>query len=95
VTARTATEWRDFWRTRGERELRLLLWAAWDPVGDVPVDEYDALAARVATLLGSRAPRPALAAELGRIRTHELGLAPAPDDDARAAAKIAAWFAAA
>jgi len=64
VRARSATEWRDFWATRGERELAALL-------GDLAPH-----ATRVATLLGSRAPRTALAAELGRIKgrgpDHEL-----------------------
>jgi hypothetical protein len=64
VRARSANEWREFWATRGERELALLL-------GDLAPH-----ATRVATLLGSRAPRTALAAELGRIRNgppdHEL-----------------------
>jgi hypothetical protein len=92
VTVRTAAEWREFWHRRGERELRLLLWAAWDPIGGVPLDEYDAAAARIAALLGSRAAAAALAAELGRIREYELGLDPAPEHDERAAAKIGAWF---
>jgi hypothetical protein len=90
---RSANEWRAFWRERGERELRLLLWAAWDPIdGGALPDEYRTYANRVATLLGSRASTDALAAELGRIRTTELGLEPQPDGDAHAAAKIAAWF---
>ena len=72
MTARTATEWRDFWRDRGERELAQLL-------GDLSPH-----ATRVATLLGSRAPRSALAAELGRI-------AGGPPDEALAQ-RIHDWF---
>ena len=53
---RAANEWRDFWRDGGLQELERLL-------GDLAP-----LATRVATLLGSNAPRHALAAELGRIR---------------------------
>jgi hypothetical protein len=71
-----------------------LLWAAWDPVGGVPVDEYDAHAPRIASLLASRASPEALAAELDRIRVHELGLESDAERDAAAAEKIAAWFAA-
>jgi hypothetical protein len=55
VRTRSANEWRDFWREHGEQELAVLL-------GDLAPH-----ATRVATLLGSRAPRAALAAELGRI----------------------------
>jgi hypothetical protein len=72
VTTRSANEWREFWRARGERELAQLL-------GDLAPH-----ATRVATLLGSRAPRAALAAELGRI-------AGGPPDDALANT-IYDWF---
>jgi hypothetical protein len=72
VRTRSANEWRDFWAERGERELTELL-------GDLGPH-----ATRVATLLGSRAPRHALAAELGRIRDGE------PDHEL--AARIDDWF---
>jgi hypothetical protein len=83
VTTRSANEWRDFWRERGERELASLL------------DEYEPHATRVATLLGSRAPREALVAELARIREHELRLPPDPRRDAELAARVHDWFVAA
>jgi hypothetical protein len=73
VRTRSATEWRDFWATRGERELAALL------------GELAPHTTRVATLLGSRAPCNALAAELGRIKGGE------PDHEL--AARIADWFA--
>jgi hypothetical protein len=72
VIARSAGEWRDFWAERGERELAALL-------GDLAPH-----ATRVATLLGSRAPRSALAAELGRIQHGP------PDDEL--ASRIYDWF---
>jgi hypothetical protein len=90
--ARSAREWREFWRTRGMRELQLLLGASWDPIGGAPPGEYDAYAPRIAALLGSRASAAALADELGRIRRDVLALAPAPADDASAAQRIYAWF---
>lgn len=31
----------EWWREVGEAELGLILWAAWDPIGCVPRDEYD------------------------------------------------------
>jgi hypothetical protein len=73
MTTRSAGEWRDFWRDRGERELAELLG-----------DDLAPHATRVATLLGSRAPRPALAAELGRITGGP------PDDEL--ASRIYDWF---
>ncbi len=72
MSARSAKEWRDFWATRGERELAALL-------GDLAPHMT-----RVATLLGSRAPCAALAAELGRIKAGE--------PDHALAARIYDWF---
>ncbi len=80
MRTRSATEWRDFWRDRGERDLATLL------------DEYEPHATRVATLLGSRASREALVAELGRIRAHELGLPADGRRDAEVAARVHDWF---
>jgi hypothetical protein len=95
MAAMSAEDWRAFWQARGMRELQLLLWAAWDPTDDASPGGYDGYAVRVASLLGSRASRDAIAAELGRIRGDELGLDPDPAEDARPAAKITAWFEAA
>jgi hypothetical protein len=74
------------------RELQLVLWAAWDPIGGTPPGEYDTYVLRIVSLLGSRASTSAVAAELGRIRRDELALEPAPAADAAAAGKIVAWF---
>ena len=95
MAAMSAGDWRAFWQVRGMRELQLLLWTAWDPMDDASPGAYDGYALRVASLLGSRASREAIAAELGRIRRDELGLEPDPAEDARAADKINAWFEAA
>jgi len=88
----SAREWREFWRQRGMRELQLVLWATWDPIGRTPPGEYDAYAFRIASLLGSRASREALVQELGRIRRelpHDDG---DRERDAYAAEKIGDWF---
>ena len=77
---RSANEWRDFWRDGGERELHARL------------DEFAPYSVRIATLLGSNAPQRAVVAELGRIRAHELGVAPDPERDAVVAERIYAWF---
>jgi hypothetical protein len=95
MAAMSAGDWRAFWQARGVRELQLLLWAAWDPMDNGSPGECDGYALRVASLLGSRASREAITAELGRIRRDELGLLPEPAQDARAADKITAWFEAA
>lgn len=77
---RGANEWRDFWRDGGEVELRTRL------------DELAPYSVRVATLLGSNAPRRALVAELGRIRAHELQAPAAPERDSELAERIYSWF---
>jgi len=92
MAAMSAGHWRAFWQAWGMRELQLLLRAAWDPIHEAGPGEYDRHALRVASLLGSRASRDGIAAELGRIRRDELGLQPAPAQDARAANKISARF---
>ena len=80
MRTRSANEWRDFWRDRGERELAQLL------------DEFEPHLTRIATLLGSRAPSDALSAELGRIREHELRQPPQPERDEQLASTIHEWF---
>jgi hypothetical protein len=95
MAAMSAGDWRAFWRTRGMRELQLLLWSTWDPLEEGSPGEHDRYALRVGSLLGSRASSEAITAELGRIRRDELGLLPEPAQDARAADKITAWFEAA
>jgi hypothetical protein len=77
---RSANEWRDFWRDGGGRELAAQL------------DEFEPYSVRIATLLGSAAPVRAIVAELGRIRTHELGEPANPSRDTEVATRIHDWF---
>ncbi len=77
---RSANEWRDFWRDGGERELAAQL------------EEFEPYSVRIATLLGSGAPEPAVVAELGRIRANELSTPADPGRDAELARRIRAWF---
>ncbi|HKC78363.1 MAG TPA: hypothetical protein VKB70_08270 [Gaiellaceae bacterium] len=80
VRPRSASEWRDFWRDGGERELHAQL------------EEFAPYSVRIATLLGSNAPLRALVAELGRIRAHELNESPNAQRDAELAERVYAWF---
>jgi hypothetical protein len=80
---RTAAQWREFWRDRGEQELTALLRETWPPARDGD-------ATRIATLLGSRAPADALRAELVRMRQGRAERDTA--EDAAAAGRIVAWF---
>lgn len=45
----------EWWQEIGEAELRLILWAAWDPIGGVPRDEYDWYVPRLGALLREHA----------------------------------------
>jgi hypothetical protein len=87
-----AAEWREFWRKHGMRELARLLEESWPPLAAASPATPESCAFRVASLLGSRAPRVALTEELGRIRRDELGLPAARDEDEHAAVAITSWF---
>ena len=89
---RSANEWRAFWRGGGEVELRRVLRRAWAPAAAAGDEDCAHLSTRVATLLGSNAPARALAAELGRIRAHDLRIEADAEADAQAAESLHAWF---
>jgi len=91
VRPRSATEWRQWWAAGGEQELREVLRDAWPPLAGVDDETCAHYATRLATLLGSRAPLPALARELGRIRA-ELELPVEDGVDEAAAARLQRWF---
>jgi hypothetical protein len=92
VRPRSANEWRSFWRDGGETELRRVLRETWPPAADADEEHCAWLATRIATLLGSNAPPRALAAELGRIRAHELAAPPDAEADRDAAGRVHTWF---
>jgi hypothetical protein len=87
-----AAEWREFWRDHGMRELARLLEECWPPIAAASPATRESCAFRVASLLGSRAPRVAFSEELGRIRRDELELPASPDEDEHAAVTITNWF---
>ena len=88
---RSATDWRRWWAEQGEHELRVVFAEAWPPLATTDEETRAHYATRLATLLGSRSPLKAVAAELGRMRA-ELGLPPDADEDAAAAGRVHEWF---
>jgi hypothetical protein len=88
---RSASDWRGWWAERGERELRVVFAEAWPPLERVDEETRGHYATRLATLLGSRAPVRAIAAELGRMRA-ELDLPPDSPEDQAAAERVYEWF---
>jgi hypothetical protein len=88
----TESQWKTWWRNQGEEELRLILWAAWDPIGGVPRDEYETYAPQIASQLRRGATIDEIAALLGQIRTETIGLGPDPAADRAVAEKIRDWY---
>ena len=46
-----ARTWNDWWRRRGDERIALLLWAVWNPIGPVPLDEYENYTGQVVQIL--------------------------------------------
>ncbi len=46
-----AMNWNDWWRKHGDERLSLLLWAVWNPIGPVPLDEYENYTGQVVSVL--------------------------------------------
>jgi hypothetical protein len=89
----SASQWAQWWERQGEAELRLVLWAAWDPIDvGAPRDEYSWYAPRLASLLRGGAKTDDVAAALSEWRTGRMGLPPDPVADLRAAEKIWDWY---
>ena len=88
---RSATDWRSWWAAGGEEGLRAVLQEAWPPLAEADDPTCGHMATRLSTLLGSRAPLRAIAAELGRMRG-DLGAAPDAAEDERVAAIVQKWF---
>jgi hypothetical protein len=87
-----------WWRERGERELRALLYQ-WDPVGvaqepDWPGDEYDDFVVPLREKLDSGATAGELAVFLEQEVRDHVGLEPDPDREERFAARLVDWHAA-
>jgi hypothetical protein len=81
-----------WWADEGENELRLILWAAWDPIGMVLRDEYDGYVPLIWEMLVGRVSREEIAARLGAIRVEWMGLPANPDHDAVVAWKLQDWM---
>jgi hypothetical protein len=82
------------WTKQRLRELSLILWTAWDPVGveGVPLNEYENYAPRIASVLERGGDVPAVAEALSQIRAKYMGGDRDPDRDREAAGKIVQWF---
>jgi hypothetical protein len=71
-------------------ELEVLLWALWNPIGDVPVNEYGRYAPQIWRLLDEQAGVDTVGAELARICEESMELQ--PGDHAATAARLIDWW---
>jgi hypothetical protein len=75
------------------RDVNLILWSAWDPIGcGVPPDEYDSYAPQILGLLQTDRPIEEVIAKLTELRTKQIGLGPDPATDRHVALKLTEWY---
>lgn len=93
-----ADRWNEWWRKGGEDRLSLLLWAVWNPIGPVPLDEYANYTGQVASVLRQaydaepQSSNVELAALIEWIRREPMGMPPNVDADRRAARTLGEWY---
>ena len=86
--------WWDWWREHGELHLNRILREDWNPIGEteVPADEYEPYATRLAGLLREGSSSVEIAAFLSDARAGALGLPGQPQVDEQVADTIHAWY---
>jgi hypothetical protein len=76
------------------RDVNLILWSAWDPIGcGVPTDEYQSYAPQILGLLRNEPPIEEVIAMLSALRTKQIGLEPDQTTDRDVALKLTDWYA--
>ena len=88
MDARETAEW---WRRSGRAQLTLVLWAVWDPIGSVPLDEYEIYVDELFSVLEAGAEADRIADELERIRTKSIRLPKDRSRDVEVAQKLKDW----
>ena len=89
-------EWHRWWKTRGARELRVLLMTYWDPIGvnGIPEasDEYDTYLGPLAGKLREGADASGVCEYLSGIQTERMGLPATPDQLTDVGERVASWY---
>lgn len=94
----TDEEFERWWDETGKRELRELLYWAWDPIGvsdsfPYAVDEYDGYARRIVQALRTSTSGTEVTAMLESVERDQMGLGRADMDLARSATgRILNWY---
>jgi len=86
-------EWTEWWETRGHERLSLVLWAAWDPIGAPPLDEYDRHAVRLGEYLYTDPSVDDVADWLGEASPGTDSGEPASERDRYGALRVWEWYA--
>jgi hypothetical protein len=86
-------DWWAWWGAEGQDVMARLLREHWNPIGDVPGDEYAGYATRIGGLLREGVSEEELTAFLAEARKGAMGLPADPEADQRAAAMARAWYA--
>jgi hypothetical protein len=90
-------EFERWWAETGERELRELLYWAWDPIGvsssfPYAVDEYDGYAPALVRALRAEASETEIAAMLEAVQRDRMGLGADADLARSATLRILHWY---
>jgi hypothetical protein len=96
--ALTEEQWARWWKQRGGRELRQILFWRWDPIGvsdsfPLAVDEYDGYAGGIADRLRKGSGAGAVAKYLGELEDQHFGERSSSEAHLREVGELAAsWF---
>jgi hypothetical protein len=85
-------EWWSWWRGDPQEHVTRLLREQWNPMGDVPADEYAGYATRIGDLLREGVSEEQLSTFLADVRTGAMGLPADPEADQRVAKMTRAWY---
>jgi hypothetical protein len=85
-------EWWSWWRAKGQEHMTRLLREQWNPIGDVPDDEYAGYATRIGGLLREGVSAEELSIFLADARTGAMGLPADLEADRRVAKMARSWY---
>jgi hypothetical protein len=85
-------EWWAWWRANGQEHITRLLREEWNPIGDVPADEYAGYATRIGDLLREGVSEERLGTFLADVRTGAMGLPADLEADQRVARMTHEWY---
>jgi hypothetical protein len=89
-------DWHRWWKTRGARELRVLLMTYWDPIGvngtPEASDEYDSYLGPLAKKLREGADARTVCQYLSEIQTERMEIPAGADQLADVGERVVSWY---